>query len=87
MTKTMPLLFALVLTACGQSEAPVPAPLPTIDALVADPEQLRAHQQQCKVDRAGLGDELCNRIAAATRKRLFGDWALSDTPFDERPRF
>jgi len=67
--KTFPaLLLAIVLTACGQS-----APTDTVDSLAANPERLKELRQQCKADRAKLGDALCNAVAEATRKRFMGN--------------
>lgn len=87
MKKIMPFLFALALTACGQSETTAPAALPTVEALAADPERLKALRQQCRLDHAKLGDELCNRVAEATRKRFFGDGTVPYTPPDTPPKF
>lgn len=48
-------------------------------------EELR---QQCKTDRATLGDVLCNRVAEATRKRFYGDGkTLPHTPSETPPKF
>ncbi len=87
MKKIMPFLFALALTACGQSETPAPAVLPTVEALAADPERLKELRQQCRLDRAALSDELCNRVAEATRKRFFGDGTVPYTPPETPPKF
>ncbi|ELN4741122.1 TPA: EexN family lipoprotein [Pseudomonas aeruginosa] len=87
MKKIMPFLFALALTACGQSETPAPAALPTVEALAADPERLKELRQQCRLDRAALSDELCNRVAEATRKRFFGDGTVPYTPPETPPKF
>ena len=78
MTKIIPFLLAAALTACGQSEAPQKATnsqenIPTVEELAANPERLKELRQQCKTDRAKLGDVLCNRVAEATRKRFYGD--------------
>ena len=87
MKKITPCLLALVLTACGQSETPTPTALPSVDELAADPERLKALRQQCKVERAKLGDELCNRVAEATRKRFYGDKTVPYTPPETPPKF
>ncbi|MGL4314994.1 MAG: EexN family lipoprotein [Pseudomonas sp.] len=87
MKKVMPFLCVLVLTACGQPETPVQSALPTVDELTADPVRLKELRQQCKLDRARLGDELCNRVADATRKRFYGDGKAPYTPPKEPPKF
>lgn len=87
MNKTILFLLAVVLTACGQSEKPEKADVPTVDALASNPEQLKALRRQCKLDRAKMGDELCNRVAEATRKRFYGDGRVPYTPPKEPPNF
>ncbi|MGU2390827.1 EexN family lipoprotein [Pseudomonas aeruginosa] len=83
MKKIMPFLCFLALTACGQSEAPTPS----VDELTADPARLKELRQQCKLERAQLGGELCNRVAEATRKRFYGDGKVPYTPPKEPPKF
>lgn len=87
MKKTIPFLLAVALTACSQSEAPQKANLPTVEELTSNPERLKELRQQCKLERAKLGDELCNRVAEATRKRFYGDGKAPYTPPNESPRF
>ncbi len=87
MKKVMSFLCVLVLTACGQPDAPRPSALPTVDELVADPARLKELREQCKLDRARLGDGLCNRVAEATRKRFYGDGKVPYTPPKEPPKF
>ncbi|MFU7019325.1 EexN family lipoprotein [Pseudomonas aeruginosa] len=82
MNKIMLLVLAAMLTACGKSE-----PTETVEALVANPERLKELRQQCKTDRAKLGDELCNRVAEATNRRFFGDGKTPYTPPKEQPKF
>jgi len=82
-----PLLLIAALTACGQSETPKPANVPTVDELAADPVRLKELRQQCKSDRAKLGDVLCNRVAEATRKRFYGDGKTPYTPPETPPKF
>jgi hypothetical protein len=50
-----------------------------VEELAANPERLKELRQQCKTDRAKLGDVLCNRVAEATRKRFYGDGETSHT--------
>ncbi|HCF1774316.1 TPA: EexN family lipoprotein [Pseudomonas aeruginosa] len=87
MKRMIPLLLVAVLTACGQSETPNQANVPTVEELAADPVRLKALRQQCKTDRATLGDVLCNRVAEATRKRFYGDGKTPYTPPQTPPKF
>ncbi|EOU1352836.1 EexN family lipoprotein [Pseudomonas aeruginosa] len=87
MKKTTPFLLAVALTACGQSETPQQADLPTVEELASNPERLKELRQQCKTDHAKLGDILCNRVAEATRKRFFGDGKVPYTPPENPPKF
>ncbi|CAB3907282.1 EexN family lipoprotein [Stenotrophomonas maltophilia] len=73
----------LLLTACGQSSSPTE----TVESLAANPERLKALRQQCKLEREKLGDELCNRVAEATRKRFYGDGKVPYTPPENPPKF
>ena len=87
MRNSIPFLLAFALTACGQSETPKQAEVPTVEELAADPALLKVLRQQCKTDRARLGDVLCNRVAEATRKRFYGDGETPYTPPKESPKF
>ncbi|MGB3435515.1 EexN family lipoprotein [Achromobacter sp.] len=92
MKKILPFLFVAALTACGQSETPQKATdsaatIPTVEELAANPDQLKDLRQQCKTDRAKLGDVLCSRVAEATRKRFYGDGKTPYTPPKESPKF
>jgi len=86
MKSIIPVLFAVVLTGCGQSEAPQEANIPTIEELASDPERLKELRQQCKTDRPNLGDMLCNRVAEATRRRFYGDGTTPYTPSENPPK-
>lgn len=81
----VPLLLIVMLTACNQSEPTVSTE--TVETLAANPERLKALRQQCKLERAKLGDALCNRVAEATRKRFYGDGKLPYTPPENQPKF
>ena len=86
--KRLPILMLLAaLTACGPSETPKQANVPTVEELAADPARLKELRQQCKTDRATLGDVLCNRVAEATRKRFYGDGKTPYTPSETSPKF
>lgn len=87
MKKSISLLLVLALTACGPSETPKQADVPTVEELAADPARLKELRQQCKTDRATLGDMLCNRVAEATNRRFFGDGSVPYTPPKESPKF
>lgn len=76
------LTLATLLTACSQS-----APTDTVESLVANPERLNELRQQCKADRAKLGDVLCNAVAEATRKRFYGNGNTPYTPPKEPRKF
>lgn len=87
MKKTISLLLIALLAACGKSEAPAKVDLPTVEVLAANPERLKELRQQCKLERAKLGDELCNRVAEATGKRFLSDGKVPYTPPATPPKF
>jgi hypothetical protein len=91
MKKIIPFLFAAMLVACGKSEPTATTstsnPTETIESLATNPERLKALRQQCKTDRAKLGDELCDRAAEATNRRFLGDGKTPYTPPKESPKF
>ncbi|MDD5364791.1 MAG: EexN family lipoprotein [Gallionellaceae bacterium] len=91
MKKSLLLLLAMALVACGKSEPTATpsasGPTETVESLVANPERLKALRQQCKTGRAKLGDELCNRVAEATNRRFLGDGKTPYTPPKEQPKF
>ena len=85
MRKSIPFLLAALLAACGPSEAPKQANVPTVEELAADPARLKELRQQCRIDRVTLGEVLCNRVAEATRKRFYGDGTTPYTPPETPP--
>ncbi|MGF6975562.1 hypothetical protein QFZ94_004012 [Paraburkholderia sp. JPY465] len=92
MKKIIPFLLVVVLIACGQSETPQKtdsseASIPTAEELMANPERVKELRQQCKTDRAKLGDELCNRVAEATNRRFLGNGKTPYTPPKDPPKF
>ncbi|MBP9713792.1 MAG: EexN family lipoprotein [Sterolibacterium sp.] len=91
MKRIIPLMLAATLVACGKSEPTATtgtsSPTETVDSLAANPDRLKALRQQCKVDRAKLGDELCNRVAEVTNRRFLGDGKTPYTPPKEQPKF
>lgn len=82
MTKFIPLIVSAALIACVKTP-----PTETVDALAADPVRLKELREQCKTNRTELGDELCNRVAEATRKRFYGDGKVPYTPPENPPKF
>lgn len=73
---------ALFLSACNK-----PQPTDSLESLMADPERLKLLREQCKTDRAKLGDELCDRVAEARKRRFFGDGKVPYNPPKESPKF
>lgn len=73
---------ALLLSACGK-----PQPAETVESLMAAPERLKLMREQCRTDRAKLGDELCGRVAEASKRRFFGDGRVPYNPPKESPKF
>lgn len=65
----------LLLAACGK-----PAPIESVEALVANPEHLKEVRAQCKADHAKVGDAQCNAVAEATRRRFFESGGPTYTP-------
>lgn len=76
------LSMTLALAACSP-----PAPTDTVDSLMTNPERLKVLREQCKADRAKLGDALCNAVAEATRRRFMGDGKVPYEPPKESPKF
>ncbi|WP_372658992.1 EexN family lipoprotein [Hydrogenophaga sp.] len=58
-------VMALMLAACGK-----PAPIESVESLVAHPERLKELRAACKADHAKVGDAQCNAVAEATRQRF-----------------
>lgn len=75
MNKLVLLILAAAMAACGKV-----GPTESVDSLIANPSRLKELQQQCKQDRAKVGDALCNRVADATNKRFFGNGSEPYTP-------
>jgi len=81
MKKTSLLLLALVLTACEN-----PAPIDTIESLVANPERLKEVERLCRENHAKMGDALCNAASEARRQRFMGDSKGKYTPQQPAPQ-
>lgn len=73
---------ALQLSACGK-----PQLAETVESLMADPDRLKQMREQCKTERSKLGDQLCNRVAEASKRRFFGDGRVPYNPPKEVPKF
>lgn len=91
MKTIIPFFLAAMLVACGKPEptemSSNPVATETVESLAANPERLKALRQQCKTDRAKLGEEFCNRVAEATNRRFLGDGKTPYTPAKESPKF
>jgi conjugative transfer region protein TrbK len=66
---------AMLLFACSR-----PAAIESVESLVANPERLKELRAQCKTEHATVGDEQCNAVAEATRRRFFGSGGPKHTP-------
>ena len=94
--RCVPVLLAVLLTACGQQ--------PTEDlaaTLAADPVRLKALRAQCATDRHAAGEDTCRAATEAFRRRFFAGQtgpdeyrtlaelppipASFDTPADDAP--
>ncbi|EOG4615986.1 hypothetical protein ACLD9I_006368 [Pseudomonas aeruginosa] len=64
--RCIPVLLAVLLTACGHQPAENLA-----DALAADPVRLKALRAQCAADRQAAGEDTCRAAAEAFRRRFF----------------
>lgn len=71
---------AMLLVACRG-----PAPIEPVESLVANPERLKELRAQCKADHAKVGDDQCNAVAEATRRRFFGNGGPKHTPAAPAP--
>jgi len=76
---------AMLLVACSK-----PASIESAESLVANPERLKELRAQCKADHAKadhakVGDEQCNAVAEATRRRFFGSGVPKHTPAAPAP--
>jgi len=66
MKTVLAIVAALLLAACGESASSV-----SVNALVDDPERLKAIRQHCKSDRAKADEAVCRAAAEAFRRRFF----------------
>ncbi|AEA61126.1 EexN family lipoprotein [Burkholderia gladioli] len=77
-------LCTLIVALAACSKAPPPD---TVESLAANPGRLKELRQQCKTDRAKLGDELCDRVAEATNRQFLGNGKVPYTPPKDAPKF
>jgi hypothetical protein len=77
---TLATVAATLLVACSK-----PASIESVESLVANPERLKELRAQCKADHAKLGDDQCNAVAEATRRRFFGSGGPKHTPATPAP--
>lgn len=75
-------ILALALAACGK-----PQPAETVESLMDHPERLKQLREECRTDRPKLGDELCDRVAEASKRRFLGDGKVPYNPPKESPKF
>ena len=64
--RCVPVLLAVLLTACGQQPAE-----DLTATLAADPVRLKALRGQCAADRQAVGEDACRAAAEAFRQRFF----------------
>ena len=64
--RCVPVLLAVLLTACGQQPAEDLAA-----TLAADPVRLKALRVQCAADWPAAGEDTCRAAAEAVRRRFF----------------
>ena len=93
MNRLCVLLAALLLGACGErpvstETAPTETPpTDTVESLLANPARLKELRKQCRINRAELGDELCNIVGEANTRAFLGDGEVPYTPPKEQPAF
>ena len=62
------LSVAIGLVGCGR-----PAPDITVEYLLAHPEELKALQQKCRLERFQMHERVCLNVSEAQRIRFFGN--------------
>ena len=75
LSMVLTVVAAVLLAACSK-----PAPIESVESLVANPEGLKELRAQCKADHAKVGDAQCNAVAEATRRRFFSTDGPKYTP-------
>lgn len=78
---------ALLLTACGEPTSTQTIHTDTVESLLANPERRKELRDQCRLNRAELGDELCNIVGEANTRAFLGDGEVPYTPPEKPPTF
>lgn len=65
----------LMVAACGH-----PAPIDTVDSLIAHPDRLRDVERACRVDYMKIGAVECSAAAEAQRRLFMGNGKAQYTP-------
>ncbi|MES3041156.1 MAG: EexN family lipoprotein [Pseudomonadota bacterium] len=76
-TRHLALCLSVALWLVGCSE---PAPDITVEYLVAHPDELRALQQKCRLERDTLDERICVIASEAQHRRFWGDGKTRYTP-------
>ncbi|WP_398494392.1 EexN family lipoprotein [Variovorax sp.] len=66
-------VVSLLLAACDRPES--------IESLLGNAERLKELREQCRADRAKVGEAQCNAVAEATKRRFHGE----GTPYTSVP--
>jgi len=69
------LFVAIGLAGCSQ-----PAPDVTVEYLLAHPDELKALQQKCRLERDTLSAQICVIVSEAQHRRFWGDGKTRYTP-------
>ncbi|WP_185993556.1 EexN family lipoprotein [Variovorax sp. KBS0712] len=78
--RQLPIMFLAAFAAVLVAACSKPAPIESVESLVANPERLKELRAQCKADHAKVGDAQCNAVAEATRQRFFNTDGPKYTP-------
>ncbi|MFG8723577.1 EexN family lipoprotein [Pseudomonas aeruginosa] len=69
------LVVSTVISLCGCDPQ---SPSDTVDSLVKDPDRLKVLREQCRLNRAHAGEELCVKVGQATTQRFLKPAESSD---------
>jgi len=70
MTRHLALCLSVAIGLVGCSQ---PAPEITVEYLVAHPDELKALQQKCRLERYQMDERVCVNVSEAQRIRFFGN--------------